>query len=528
MSVPIQGRMPAARMLRGAAVLGPALLATLALLLTVAPAWGQQPNFKPLEQGDYTEVEQRVMIARGLEVGAEYALRVLSTHYPDLPPELDGTNTKHDLRLTLNTVFHTDVQVHLTLELGETDFSATRMREADTSVQGRLNDSLPTSISAREAYLRYNFNPRSGLIFGKQELSLGDRLGKTFNALVPGITFDCQAGTWCMPFGYAIIGSHNADAIVHWALTYNAWDEQNAGQQDALKVEIFRLRYHEEDVPLGRNLGPARFNPDDPDNLNGTADPSQLLETTGTPAPVYYDASQQDYYGFRVTWLGGPFFANLDATAYRGQRKYHLCDFGTCTPGFLELTGQDVTPRGVKGSAVETSLGWRFAAGRLGLRAMSATGDKYTAYSNGQDYNRDLIGYYEITPGTYGGTRLWFNGTNSSVESGAGLGHSVNNTRLVGLFLEIEDREQRKLGYSGGVYRLSYNNPILNTAGEEVADIGVEWDNVVSWYVHKALKFQFEANGILGGQAFRLDDQSLPGTNRDNIYQVIGRVVYAF
>jgi hypothetical protein len=505
-------------------MLARALLATLALLLAGAPAWAQQPNFKPLEQGDYTEVEQRLLIARGLEVGAEYALRMGSTHHPDLPPERSGMDTEHDLRLKLDTVFHTDVRVHLTLELSQHDFSAARLRESDADAQGRLNDSLPTAISAREAYLRYNFNPRSGLIFGKQELSLGDRRGKTFNALVPGVTFDCMAGTWCMPFGYANIGARNADAVVHWALQYNAWDEQVAGRRDALQVEIFRLRYHEEDVPLGRNLGPARFNPDDPGGaiLPTEPDPSQLLQVdTNT---VYYDAKAQDYYGLRVTWLGGPLFVNFDATAFRGERRYHL--FDETAP--LEQTGQSASPRGVKGSAVEAELGWRWAAGRAGLRLMSATGDKYLAYSNGQDYNRGLIGYYEITPGTYSGTRLWFNGTNSSVESGAGLGHSINNTRLAGLFLDVEDRETRKIGYSGGLYQLTLNNPIPDGDGVLQGTIGVELDNMITWYVHKALKFQLELNGILAGGALRLDDQGVPDPKQDNIYQVVGRVVYGF
>ncbi|NIR98521.1 MAG: hypothetical protein GWO39_13180, partial [Gammaproteobacteria bacterium] len=113
------------------------------------------------------------------------------------------------------------------------------------------------------------FNPRSGLIVGKQELSLGDRRGKLFHGVAPAITFDCKAGTWCFPVGLAMIGPKGADAIVHLALQFNGWDEQHDGFRHALEVEVFRLIYTEEDVPLGKNLGPARFNPDDANNEAG-------------------------------------------------------------------------------------------------------------------------------------------------------------------------------------------------------------------------------------------------------------------
>jgi hypothetical protein len=58
--------------------------------------------------------------------------------------------------------------------------------------------------------------------------------------------------------------------------------------------------------------------------------------------------------------------------------------------------------------------------------------------------------------------------------------------------------------------------------------IGLEWDNMLTWYVHKALRLQVELNGILAGGALRANDFSRPNADQRSIYQVIGRIVYAF
>ncbi|HKI97190.1 MAG TPA: hypothetical protein VKB51_01825 [bacterium] len=533
MSAPVQGRIhPRVHPLRTPLALACGLGLVLAAALAPRPLHAQQLNFEPLERGDYTEVEQKLIMLRGLEVGADYALQVRNNNQPDLPADLRNTTIGQDLRLNLDTVYDRDAHIHLSLEMGQQGFSSTDLRTSTTDTTGRVNDSQPTSLNVREAYLRYNFNPRSGLIMGKQELSLGDRRGMLFDALVPAFTFDCQVGTWCMPFGVALIGQNQSDAVTHWALQYNAYDTQDAGVHDKLQVEVFRLRYTEGNVPLGLNLGPARYNPADPIGTaaGGGPDPSQLLDTgTGSQA-VYYNAHNNDYYGFRVDWLGGPFFVNFDMVAFRGERSYHLYDNTT----HLTASGDPVTKRQVRGTALQTEIGYRFEHGRTGIRIMNATGDGYQAdgyTTNGyaqNSYNRDLAGYYEITPGSYAGTRLWFNGANTSVDKGSGLGHSINNTRLMGWFLDWADKDKRRLGYSGGVYALSLNNPIPDSDGKLQSKIGVEWDNMLTWYFHKAIKLQVEANAILAGGAFRPNDYSTPQASQRAFYQAIARLVYSF
>ena len=503
------------------------MLAVATLLLgwlTAQPAAAQQLNFQPLDRGEFTEVEQRLMVAKSLEVGADYSMRVRTQNQDDLPAAERNTEIGQDLRLRLETIFHTDVQVHLTLELVEESFTRGSTRLAPKDRRGQTNDGFPTTLNAREAYLRYRINPRSSLLLGKQEISLGDRRGKTFHALVPAITMDCKIATWCMPFGVANLGGTNDSAVTHWALQYQAWDTQEGAFRDHLEVEVFRVHYAEADVPLGRNLGPARYNPANPDSVAG-AHPSQLLDPGGaTPGPVYYDAKAMEYFGFRVNWEGGALFANMDVVGVKGERRYHLWNAHQT----LSAAGQAENRQSVRGSTAEAELGYRWGMGRIGLRYMTATGLSNQPYSNGQNYLRSVVGYYEIVPGSYRGTRLWFNGADGSLEDGAGLGHSVNNTRLQGIFFDWADQSKARVGISTGLYDLRHNEPIPDANGVLQQKIGLEWDNTVTWYVHKALKFQAEANGILAGGAFRPDDTSVPNPIQDNFYQFVGRVVYSF
>ncbi len=99
---------------------------------------------------------------------------------------------------------------------------------------------------------------------------------------------------------------------------------------------------------------------------------------------------------------------------------------------------------------------------------------------------------------------------------------------MYGIFLDYESREELKLGYSLGIYQLKLNEPIENSDGNLTDDIGVEVNNVMTWFAHKALKFQFEAHGILAGGAFQPDPYTRPDGTANNVYQTIIRVVYSF
>ena len=165
----------------------------------------------------------------------------------------------------------------------------------------------------------------------------------------------------------------------------------------------------------------------------------------------------------------------------------------------------------------------------VGFRLLNGSGDAYIAGTGNQpEFNRALGGYFEITPGTYRGSRLYFNGASSQLDQGAGLGHSINNTRMYGVFIDVNKDSQKQLEYSFGLYKLSFNEPILDLSGVLQDDIGIELNNLFIWNLHKALKIHFEINAIHAGGAFSVDDFTRTNQVQDDFIQGIFRVVYSF
>ncbi len=522
------------------------LLCGAVLLSCVAGVRAQnQPNFKPLERGDVTEAEQKLLVVRGIEVGGDYALRLRTNKDKNLQDLDTNTTMDQDFRLRLGTVFNDDVAMKLTLQTSTTALDSSNLRTQPVDNRGRELNGQNLQLTAREVFLQYRFNPNSAIDLGKFELELGDKRGKVYRAIASGIDFDCRVGTWCMPFGATKVGPQAADWLYHWALRYRAWDDPNEGMRRALEVEIFRMIYTESNVPLGINLGPGRFNPNNPAVANGTQLTDNPDPANGTTRPMYYDASAYNYFGLRANWEAASFFSTFDFTDGQGSRSYHL--FRDPSTGVITgplnsagVPGPLFTNQSVQGYATEVELGWRWAPakqGRLGLRYMTASGDthgnqvdssgKYVS-ANGSAYNRGLDGYFEITPGSYQGSRLYFNGADSQVDLGGGLGHSVNNKQLWGIFLDYADPESARMGYSMGLYKLDLNNSILNAASKPVSDVGIEFDNMLTWFPHKRLAVQFELNLLSSGGAMAIDDFTPPPSDKQLFVQTVMRVVYRF
>ncbi len=517
----------------------PALL-LLCLLVWGPSAFGQVVNFKPLERGDYTEEEEKLTILRGLEVSFQYAAELLREKHDDLSNAAENTEFQQDFRLALRTVFHRDVEFHLVLDPAIRAFEGGESR-ARRQEDDRIAETQPLALNVREAFLLYKFNPRSGLILGKQELSIGDRRGKVFNGIAPAITYDCRIGTWCMPFGGIKVGPMSTDWIFHWALEYTPWDDKNDGyNNDTFKFELFRILYTENNVPLGKNRGPGLFNADNPDAedpaMPGMADPAAVdpsQETDVDGRPIYYDAKGIDYFGFRLIWESGGFFWNFDFTSAQGDRELHrFRPFGTSqSVDTLNFGGapQIVFNQSVSGVAWESEIGFRGPDWKFGLRMLRADGDPGLDPADKAGLTKGLGGFFEVTPGSYRGTRLYFNGSDNDVESGSGLGHSVNNIHLIGIFYDFSDPQDKEMDYSLGIYKLELIKSILDLNGDRQSNIGIEIDNLLSFYIHKAIKLQLEINIMNTQGAFTLDDHVRPsGRNASLFTQGIVRFVYSF
>ncbi len=543
-----------------AVCLGLALL----MLLALGPRPAQaQLNFRPVEAGDVVETEEKLTLVKGLEVSGAYALTLQENLDKALVGLDTGTRMDQDLRLKFNTTMNREVSVVLTVQPGTAQLGNANLRAAPPNQNGGVTDSNALALTAREAYLRYFFNPNSTINLGKFEISLGDKRGKVLDAVVPSISFNCRVGTWCMPFGALKLSAGSADWLYHWALQYRAWDDTSQPLRRALEVEIFRIIYTERNIPLAKNLGPGFY---DPSNLPSSSTncltaptaagcrsvSKDVLDDNGSP--VFYDATSQNYFGLRANWEASAFFMTLDVTSNQGNRDYHLYnDPATGFRGTL-LGPFSVVSKDISGLAWETEFGIRWLPedrGRVGLRFMTASGDPtlnqvvisngvatYTGAANGATFLRGQSGYHEITPGTYRGTRLYFNGANSALNQftgqdtaaglGGGLGHSVNNTQVMGVFLDYSDPGQGRMGYSAGMYALELNNPILNDQGQLKSTVGVEWDNMITFWLTRQLRLELEGNLFLAQGAFSLNDYTPPPSDQELYIQVLARMVYRF
>lgn len=506
------------------------MLAALLLGLSLAPAAGLgqvQPNFAPLERGEYTEDEERVLVIKGIEAHLDYAFRLSDVSANDVGGDGEKSRLDQDLRLELKTTYHRDIGVHLVLETLQQPLTDNNLREQPESDRSRIDDGQTLTLHAREAFLEYYPNPNSSIRFGRQEVAIADRKGMVFQGIAPGITFDCDVGTWCMPFGAAKIGDGTTDWIYHWGLDYTAWDNPAEDKQPhKLKVGIYRIYYSEWDVPLGRNGGPGFFDP-----ANPTAPIEGQVTDDGGNA-IYYDAHGHAVFGLNVDWDLGAWFLKFNFANSQGSRVYHrFREDGTGIPDmvFNSADPNDKERRRVRGWAVHNELGRRWNLGEVGVRWLYATGDPdRNNEDDGGNFIRGLSGYYELVPGAYNGTRYWFNGSDSRVDGGAGLGHSINNTRLLGFYLEVADPEGSRVGYSGGFYDLRRVYSVLDTSGKKQSFIGYEWDNMLTWYIHKSARVQFEANLFQQEEAFSYDDVTPPDRREDLIVQTIVRIVYGF
>ena len=99
---------------------------------------------------------------------------------------------------------------------------------------------------------------------------------------------------------------------------------------------------------------------------------------------------------------------------------------------------------------------------------------------------------------------------------------------MYGLFIDVNKDSQKLLEYSFGLYKLSFNEPILNSDDVLQDDIGFELNNLFIWNLHKALKVHFEVNAIRAGGAFSVNDYTRPNRTQDDFLQGIFRVIYSF
>ena len=160
---------------------------------------------------------------------------------------------------------------------------------------------------------------------------------------------------------------------------------------------------------------------------------------------------------------------------------------------------------------------------------MMARGDEQLEDSSriGTNYKRRLEGFYEIFPGTYRGTQFYFNGGSPDLNSGTGLGHSINNTQLGGFRYRYDIPETTSV-YRLGLYELKRIKPVLDIQGSKSSMIGLELDNTFTILFAGYAKIDLDINAFLPGKAFSYDDQTVPAVDGNIIYHFAGRLSYSF
>ena len=224
---------------------------------------------------------------------------------------------------------------------------------------------------------------------------------------------------------------------------------------------------------------------------------------------------------------------NFDLTSHQGDRKLHRASSADSTdaPAGLDFGGTEelVFSVPVSGKAWESEVGFRQQHWRLGLRLLNVDGDDKLDPADKTRFLGGVGGYHPITPGSYHGTRAYFNGSDDSVGLGRGLGRTISNIEMIGFFFEYSDPQGKGMDYSLGIYDLELNRPVPDINGNRQSNVGVEVNNVLSFYIHKAIKWQFEINIIDTQGAFAPNDFTRPtGRKTDFFTQGAVRLIYSF
>jgi len=160
---------------------------------------------------------------------------------------------------------------------------------------------------------------------------------------------------------------------------------------------------------------------------------------------------------------------------------------------------------------------------------MMAQGDDQLEDSsrNGTNYKRNLEGYYEIAPGNYRGTQFYFNGGSPELNSGTGLGHSINNTQMNGLRYRYDIPETTSV-YRFGLYQLKRLKPVIDALGKKSTMIGNEWDNTFTMQIINHAELDLDFNAFLPSGAFSYDDHTASSGEKHLIFHFAGRLTYSF
>ena len=504
------------------------------VLLISSGSAAAQSHFVPLERGDVSERKEHLTFSPGVEISGDYRFRTTKIKSTALPASRTGTNSPEefsfdqDLRLLLRSTVHRTISINLELATNQEPIYQSDIR-ASRSSRMTGAESQTANITARQSYLEFNRNPNEETKIGKHIINIGDRNGKVFSGILSGFSQRCKAGTWCYEIGGMKLSSADGDWLYFFSLDYPFWHEVDSQGEvvDSFRIEMFRVKYTEHDVPLGLNNIPARrlsssvlSSLESGGFTSGSACNSSLAGYTlnSSCKPIYYNAHEQEYFGLRMQWETPAWAVYADIISNQGNRNYYQYD-----------DRHNLDKRKISGGAAELELSWKKPGEEYVLVGMMAGGDEQLEDSSrkGTNYLRGLNSFHEISPGTYRGTEFYFNGSSPDPKSGTGLGHSINNTQMGGFRYRYDIPETTAV-YRFALYELKRIKPVLDANGTKSSMIGVEWDNTFTLKVAGHANLDLDLNVFQPAGAFSYNDHTVPTGRKDMILHFAGRLTYSF
>ncbi|NQU63370.1 MAG: hypothetical protein HQ517_03670 [SAR324 cluster bacterium] len=459
-----------------------------------------------MKRGEFDVVDEKDRFNPGAKINGSYDASGVTRRKGFFAGDSIDGNIFQDISLNLQSKINTNVSLHL--KLGHKSHVVSEQEPGyDTNYTSESSDSTSDdgfNVVLDEAFLEYNHNPNASLRMGKQYIDIGDRKGLIFEGEVTAISQDCRIGTWCYSVGGARIGEEGGDSLFWAQLDYpiyesgilipDPWGKKPTRQEKSLSVEIFRIMYGGNDIPLAEYGGWTGKFSEHHDTVNGTV----------TGDRVYFDNDGVEYVGLNLVWNYVDFDLNLTWSNLSGDRQYF-----SVNPS--DNLGSSIGSHAVSGSVYLLDLGYRITTDwKSTFRFFSGSGNE--ANNDGEKiWESESKAYFEIKKGSFGDALIYFNGRN-----GIGDGHSVSNLSFYALKFAQRDKESNFM-VDLDVYRFSRTSSVfVNQMGQEgrkERNIGIEVDFRIDWQLEERLFFQLFAAYFQAEDAYSANDNTRPEFN---------------
>lgn len=476
------------------------------LFLSAASIHGDlsaQQYFEPLKRGEYEVVEEDTSFHPGAKISGSYEAYAGDRREGLVTGDSFGGKFYQDIELSIQSKINTNVSLNVTVghqspEVSEQDESYDTRDPSEKSTEesgGGFN------LVFKEAFLQYDHNPNARLKIGRHHLLIADRKGLVFEGDASAISQGCRIGTWCYSIGGARLGEEGKAALFWASLDYpvyesgvvipDPWGEQRTRQEKSFSVEIYRVMYGGNDIPLAEYGGwTGRYS-----QHHDTAD------DTAAGDPVYFNNDGVEYIGLNIIWNHYDFDLNLTWSNLAGSRDYFFKNRNTGQ-------GAALGSKAISGNAYLLDAGYRLTEEwKSTLRIFSASGNDISNDTE-KIWDIDASAYYEVQKGSFGDALIYFDG-----KEGIGDGHSVANTSFLALKFSYRDQAD-KVGAEVNLYQFTRTKPVLvNAKGEnerKSRKIGLELDTTVEWRLEERLFFSAFAAYFFAGDAYTVNDSLRP------------------